>query len=342
MIAAIALAMAVADVPDPMNAVALVQTGSSVCAGAFVDDVGTIVTAYHCVAIGGRSRVRTRGGKWAKAEVLAVSVAADLAVLSARAHAGEPFLILAEEVPPPGEPVLALGHPFGAVEAFGFFEQTLRWSVSSGIISNVGPRAVQFTAPVNPGNSGGPVVNERGELVAVVSRRLAGDGMGFGAPVDSVRKVLTSGRRRSPVGGTLGLGVHGASWDGMTMAVGPSAELAFRDRVFFDGRVAVPLTPVHWQATLLGDAAWPQAEARGGLRQRMGSGRWTVRADAYGGIVSLGVLTLAEGVPRRSTLTVFEVGGQLSFRAVGLDFAWTPQGLRGGISLRWPGTISVF
>ena len=56
-------------------------------------------------------------------------------------------------------------------------EGTLRWSVVDGVVSSLGSQAMQISAPLNPGNSGGPVIGEDGELVGVVSRRLSGQGL---------------------------------------------------------------------------------------------------------------------------------------------------------------------
>ena len=62
----------------------------------------------------------------------------------------------------------AIGHPYGTRLPGGFMTGLLRWSTSEGVVSGVGPHAVQFTAPVNPGTSGGPVVEDEGRLVGVV------------------------------------------------------------------------------------------------------------------------------------------------------------------------------
>src|SRR5687767_6063523 len=108
-----AIAAAAEPVDAWLDAVVLVHQGSTTCAGAFVAAEGRVVTAYHCVAAGGRPRITTRAGESAVGRVAAVDRAADLAVIDVPALAGRPWLPVASAPPAPGEPVWALGHPLG-------------------------------------------------------------------------------------------------------------------------------------------------------------------------------------------------------------------------------------
>jgi serine protease Do len=84
-----------------------------------------------------------------------------------------------------GEPVFAIGNPLG-----------LERSVSQGIVSSKnrareGHTFVQTTAAVNPGNSGGPLFNTKGELIGVVSWLLVGtEGLNFAIPVVRVKEFI--------------------------------------------------------------------------------------------------------------------------------------------------------
>ena len=87
-----------------------------------------------------------------------------------------------------GEPVYALGNPFG-----------LGLTVTHGIVSAL-PRAInkahllQIDAAINPGNSGGPLIDNRGKVVAVVSARsTVGSGIGFAVPVEEIGRLLPAG-----------------------------------------------------------------------------------------------------------------------------------------------------
>ncbi len=84
--------------------------------------------------------------------------------------------------PKVGDPVLAIGSPLG-----------LAGSASSGIVSDVRPGPLQFSAPVSPGNSGGPVVDRRGHVLGVATAKLVGngaEGLSFAVPVDAVCAAL--------------------------------------------------------------------------------------------------------------------------------------------------------
>ena len=101
---------------------------------------------------------------WTAAEVVGRSHRLDVALLWVARHYGEGSFVQplapANDVKP-GESVYVIGHPEG-----------LNFSISNGIVSRTGNEIVQISAPVSPGNSGGPVYNERGELVGVVSFKM--------------------------------------------------------------------------------------------------------------------------------------------------------------------------
>ena len=88
--------------------------------------------------------------------------------------------------PPPsvGDPVLAVGSPLG-----------LGNSVSSGIVSAFHDGIIQFSAPISPGNSGGPVVDRTGRVVGVARSKLVGDGaegLSFAIPIALVCSTVAT------------------------------------------------------------------------------------------------------------------------------------------------------
>jgi hypothetical protein len=345
----LALAPAALAAP-PLDAVVLLRQGASTCAGAFVDADGTVATAYHCVASGGRPLVETRDGKEATGRVISVDVSADLAVVAVPDLAGTPWIPLRIEPPAVGEEVWALGHPYGSRPPGGFLTDTLRWSASSGIVSAVGPVALQISAPVNPGNSGGPVVDGDGRLVGVVSRRLSGDGLGFAARADLLAGAIADPDPMGPIGGTVALGLYSTVWGGEqgTIAGGGRLELAARDRVWADVAMAFPFQG-RWDAVRFGEIAWVGAEARLGLRQRLFRGPFTTRIDVYGGAFQVQSL---EGEPdlslRPGRATGLGYGGGVSMPGFGLgaDVAWVTAGGVGAprwmLQLTWPGVIWIW
>lgn len=109
----------------------------------------------------------------------------DLAILEAALAV--PALAVAYLTPPVGREVFALGNPFG-----------LGITVTRGIVS-AQPRSIgkahllQIDAAVNPGNSGGPLVDVRGEVVGVVSAKGAvGSGIGFAVPSQWIELLLNT------------------------------------------------------------------------------------------------------------------------------------------------------
>jgi hypothetical protein len=94
-----------------------------------------------------------------------------------------------------GDRVIAIGSPLG-------FQNT----VSDGIVSGIRDDAnagkwVQTTAPASPGNSGGPLLNMKGEVVGVVTfRATGGENINFAAPANLVKSLLASAREPVPLG----------------------------------------------------------------------------------------------------------------------------------------------
>lgn len=342
------------DVNAWLDAVVLIETGPSLCAGALIDDRGTIATAYHCVASGWTSRVTTRDGHEARAFVLNTSPRDDLALLSAPTLAGRPWLRVAEAPPTPGEAVVALGHPQGAeAERRALFEGALTWSVSLGVVSAVGPRLVQVDAPLNPGSSGGPLVNEAGELIAVVSRKLRGEGLGFGAPATLIEALLEDPAPRRAPGGGYGAGLQASlptSAD-VSPTVGVYGELNVRDRLVLrvDGSVA---PDARWTALSSGQAWWPAASTSLSGRLRLGSGTYSTTVELGGGIVVYAGRAGFVTEERLYTLpqppqAVAAATARASMGGVGLRWTLLPWpdggwGMLVGVDLERPGQVGVY
>jgi putative serine protease PepD len=130
-----------------------------------------LVTNYHVVeetyAAGGRTVRVKRDDLTYTGRIVRVSRADDLAVV--RLPLDLPALPLAAERPEVGDPLLALGSPLG-----------LGGTVTSGIVSAFrvedGTPYLQFSAPISPGNSGGPVVDAQGRVVGVSVAKYVGNG----------------------------------------------------------------------------------------------------------------------------------------------------------------------
>lgn len=156
---------------------------------------------------GDEVRVSFADGRSAEAKALGVDTDGDVAVLEA-ATAGASALQLGADAPGLGTPVVALGNPngHGPRVTFGFVSGTGR--------SFRGPRgrrvagAVEHTAPLMPGSSGGPVVGLDGRLLGINTNRL-GNGFYLAIAADATLRdrVAALGRGESPKRRRLGVGL---------------------------------------------------------------------------------------------------------------------------------------
>jgi putative serine protease PepD len=168
--------------------VVLVRTGRDLGTGVIVADNGTIVTANHVVAGGGAITVTFADGTTANAAVVTADPKLDVATLF---PAKLPQVVVAATLgggADVGAPVVAIGNPLGLTD-----------SVSAGVISGLGRTAdtydgkfsglIQFDASVNPGSSGGPLLDAHGLVIGIVVSIATPDGgdafagIGFAVPI---------------------------------------------------------------------------------------------------------------------------------------------------------------
>lgn len=159
---------------------------------AFVYDSTHLVTNHHVIDGADLIDIQYTENDWTKATVVGSDEYSDLAVLAVeeRPTYANP-LSFTDSPPGVGQEVLAIGNPLG-------FDD----SVSAGIVSGVNrslplpggfsiANTVQTDAALNPGNSGGPLVDMNGDVVAVISAG-AGEGIGFGISSALARRVIPS------------------------------------------------------------------------------------------------------------------------------------------------------
>ena len=185
----------------------IVAVGSG--SGVIVTPDGYLLTNQHVVHRAARVSIRLTNGDTVEARVIAEDPSTDLAVLRARTSSLPAVSLLTQAGPRVGQLVVAIGNPFG-------FEAT----VSAGVISAQGRTlrgadgrliegVVQHTAPLNPGNSGGPLVDARGRVVGINTAIIAAaQGIGFAVPASTaewvIAEVLTNGRVRRAYLGIAG------------------------------------------------------------------------------------------------------------------------------------------
>jgi serine protease Do len=164
----------------------------SVGSGFLVDPKGYLVTNEHVVKGATRITVRMQDGTEYRGEVVGTDSETDLAVVKVKTDKELPFVRFGDSAQTAvGDWVLAIGSPFG-------LDQT----VTAGIISKKErqtsggsqfQRFIQTDAAINRGNSGGPLVNLKGEVIGVNSQiaTSTGDynGIGFALPSNETRFV---------------------------------------------------------------------------------------------------------------------------------------------------------
>ena len=189
------------DIDSWMESVPLLTIGDQFCSGILIDKK-TIATAYHCIASGRNVLVEWEDGTQTEASIFAADARSDLALLrmnpmDRKERAARPIRSTAVRR---GEAVLALGHPF-APFASGKYTELLRWSLSRGIVSKVGDRLIQTDTPLNPGNSGGALVDEQGNIMGIVSHKFRAEGLSFASSSTALIELQENPKPLSLIGG---------------------------------------------------------------------------------------------------------------------------------------------
>lgn len=167
--------------------------------GVVISPEGLMLTNTHVIENGAAFDVRLGNGRHYRAKVLGRDVWGDLALLQLEAKDNQPFPYLElgdSDALRIGEPAMAIGNPFG----LGIVDQHPTFTV--GIISAVRQSQGRYTecittdAEVNPGNSGGPLVNMAGQVVGIngqISTRWglrSNTGLGYAISARQVRMWL--------------------------------------------------------------------------------------------------------------------------------------------------------
>jgi S1-C subfamily serine protease len=171
---------------DAINSVVSVRTDVAQGTGFIITEDGYILTNAHVLAGGRIVRVITADQKVRNASLIGYNPNYDIAILKI---AGEYNFLELENSDNIilGEKVIAIGNPLG-----------LQFSVSEGIVSGVHRRAqgspglyVQTDTALNPGNSGGPLINREGKVIGINNFKIGGfEGLGFALESNSVKNAV--------------------------------------------------------------------------------------------------------------------------------------------------------
>jgi S1-C subfamily serine protease len=211
---------------DVRESVVLIQgdiSGGGIQASGFVytfADRTVILTNYHVVQSTSNLSVTFSDGNGYGATVLGTDPYSDLAVVSvngAPATEFKPLTIVSSSSLSVGEPVVAVGNPYGlvgslttgSVSALG---RTITEPDSAGAfaIANV----IQTSTPINPGNSGGPLLNAVGSVVGITTAIVSNSqGLGFAIPSDTILREISVLITTGSYTGHSYLGVTGQDMD---------------------------------------------------------------------------------------------------------------------------------
>jgi S1-C subfamily serine protease len=179
------------EVDDPENDT---RPEGSVGTGLVIVDTGVILTNLHVVYGAKQVKVTFADGTESEAEVIGERPETDLAVLQAKELPDDlvPATLRSTNGLRPGDPVLAVGFPFGIGPSASYgvisgLKREYRSASGKRILTNL----IQFDAAANPGNSGGPLVTADGEVVGIVTGLLNPTeqrvfiGIAFAVPIEN-------------------------------------------------------------------------------------------------------------------------------------------------------------
>jgi S1-C subfamily serine protease len=185
--------------PGVVQVVSRTQQGQGLGSGFVIDTAGHIVTNYHVVAGASRVEVSFSDNDLVRASVVGEDPTTDIALLKVgtTASALKPLPLGNSDHAEVGDAVVAIGNPLG-----------LDRTVTAGIVSALQreitapngyaiDKVIQTDAAINHGNSGGPLLNETGQVIGVNSQIATGGsdpeagniGIGFSVPINTVKAV---------------------------------------------------------------------------------------------------------------------------------------------------------
>jgi S1-C subfamily serine protease len=171
------------------------ENTTSLGSGFIYNDKGYIVTNNHVVENAEVVDVTLINGDRYTANITGTDAFRDLAVIKINENVTKDLiksLVIGNSSKLRiGDPVVAIGHPFG-----------LESSMTTGIISQIGrllsvdergfsiPNAIQTDALINPGNSGGPLLNMKGEVIGVNTAGIFPGNIGLAVPSDTILRII--------------------------------------------------------------------------------------------------------------------------------------------------------
>jgi len=207
------------------ESVVLIQTNLGLGSGFVYDREGRIITNHHVIENASAIQVTFLDGNITSASIVGMDIYSDIAVIKVDPQVTtlHPVVLGSSSDLTVGEPVAAMGNPFGLSDTLtaGIVSSLERTMDAAGnyVIIDI----IQIDAAVNPGNSGGPLVNLKGQVVgvntAIQSETGTFTGIGFAIPSDTVKReiddLIETGDYKHPWLGVSALDVDMAIADAM-------------------------------------------------------------------------------------------------------------------------------
>lgn len=199
-------------IPSVVGLTTASSSGEGSGSGIIFSEDGYIVTNQHVISGAQAIKVTTSDGQEYEAALVGQDEKTDLAVVKINANNLSAAEIGNSDELVQGETVLVIGNPLG---------ETLSGSTTQGIVSALGREIevegrimhyIQTDAAVNPGNSGGPLVNQAGLVVGVTSAKISStytEGLGFAIPIDEAIPVIEELINNGYVSGRPVIGISG-------------------------------------------------------------------------------------------------------------------------------------
>ncbi len=168
-----------------------------IASGVLISEEGHVLTAAHVVSGADEIVVKTRDGKMRPAELLFSEMGADIALIKLitpapelkHAELGDSDRLLV------GQSVYAIGSPYGLEDSFSVGHISGIRSFDRYYDGSIQAKFIQTDAAINMGNSGGPLLNSKAQVIGIASRILSVSGgfqgIGFVVPINTAKQLLS-------------------------------------------------------------------------------------------------------------------------------------------------------
>ena len=187
--------------------------------GVVLSEDGLILTNAHIISDCDSATVKLSDDTEYEALLVGADTTSDLAVLKIEAEGLKPAVFGASSELQVGDSVAAIGNPLG---------ESFRSTLTNGIISAIerginmngySMTLLQTNTALNEGNSGGALVNEYGQVIGIVSAKIAAtdyEGIGFAIPTETAKPIIEEIIANGYVSGRAKIGITGTTIDSVT------------------------------------------------------------------------------------------------------------------------------